>query len=185
MYTAALDKVPARADEDGHVHVFIETPAGSQHKVDLNHEFGLLEWSLELPLGGVFPYAFGFIPKTLAEDGDALDVLLLSDPGIPPGALVIARLIGVLRTRQDEDGSGKADTPNVRVLAVPILSNSYSDVHDLDDLREGFVEEIDGFFRRYNEMIGRAFATDAPGDRRAAAEVLAAAEAAFRDGGEG
>lgn len=172
MYHDALRQLPARADEDGHAHVFVETPAGSQHKIDLNHEHGLLEWSLELPMGGVFPYAFGFVPNTLADDGDPLDVLLLSDPGIPPGTLVVARLIGVLRIKQDESGSGTADTDNQRVLAVPTLSNSYADVHDLPDLREGFVDEIDGFFRRYNEMIGRAFDTDQPGGREDAHALL-------------
>ena len=123
-------------------------------------------------MGGVFPYAFGFVPNTLADDGDALDVLLLSDPGIPPGTLVRARLIGVLRIKQDDAGDGSADTDNQRVLAVPVMSNSYSDVHDLVDLREGFVDEIDGFFRRYNEMIGRAFDTGPPGGRDDAHALL-------------
>ena len=83
-----------------------------------------------------------------------------------------ARLIGVLRIKQDEDGSGTADTNDQRVLAVPVLSNSYADVHDLPDLREGFVAEIDGFFRRYDEMIGRAFDTDEPGGRHDAHALL-------------
>lgn len=180
MYADVLRRVPARADEDGHVNVFIETPAGSQHKIDLNHEYGLLEWSLELPMGGVFPYAFGFVPNTLADDGDALDILLLADPGIPPGTLVRARLIGVLRIRQDEAGDGAADTDNQRVLAVPLGANSFSNVDDLSDLRDGFVDEIDGFFRRYNQMIDRAFDTDEPGGREDAQRLLSEAIERFR-----
>ena len=172
MYQDALRGVPARADEDGHVHVFVETPAGSRHKLDLSHETGLFEWSMELPMGSQFPYAFGFVPNTLAEDGDPLDILLLADPGIPAGTIVRSRLIGVLRVRQDESGSGEADTANDRVVAVPIMSNTFENVHDLPDLRDGFVDEIDSFFRRYNEMIGRAFDTDEPGGRDAAHALL-------------
>ena len=172
MYQAALRDLPARADGDGHVHVFVETPAGSRHKLDLSHETGLLEWSLELPVGSVFPYAFGFVPNTLAEDGDPLDILLLADPGIPAGTVVVSRVIGVLRVRQDETGSGVPDTANDRVVAVPIMGNSYADVHDLPDLRSGFVDEIDGLFKRYNEMIGRAFDTEEPGGRGDAHALL-------------
>ena len=179
-YKDALARLPARADEDGHVHVFIETPAESRHKVALDEETGLLKWSLELPMGSRFPYAFGFVPNTKAEDGDPLDVLLLADPGIPPGAVVAARVIGVLRVRQDEKGDGEATTANDRVIAVPVMGNSYQNVHDLPDLRDGFVDEIDAFFRSYNEMIGRAFDTEPPGDRAAAHalldEAIAAAE---------
>ena len=171
MFEAALKKVkPTRGD--GIVNVFIETPTGSRDKFDLDHETGLFEWSMQMPLGAAFPFSFGFVPHTLAEDGDPLDIILLVDGVMPQGVIVPSRLIGVLRAKQDEDGDGEAETRNDRVLAVPTLANSYSNVEDVHDLRPQFYDEIGAFFSRYNELIDRAFEAGEPGGRDAAYAAL-------------
>ena len=174
MYLDALRAVSPVTD-DGAVNVFVETPAGSDHKIDLNHETGLLEWSLELPEGMRFPFAFGFVPNTLAEDGDALDILLMLRGTIPAGSMVRARLIGVLRAEQDEADDGEVDTRNDRVIAVPVLAQSYSNVQEVSDLRDNQYRELAAFFRRYNEMIDRAFEAGEPGDSAFVREQLDAA----------
>ncbi len=171
MYHEALKRVPPLTPE-GDVNVFVETPAGSDHKLDLDHESGLLRWALELPRGLTFPFAFGFVPNTLAEDGDALDIVLLLHGTVPAGTLVVSRLIGVLRVMQDEIDDGSADTRNDRVIAVPTLANSYSSVQDIGDLRDNYYEELAAFFRRYNEMIDRAFDHDDPADAETARTLL-------------
>ena len=175
MYLEALKAIPPVREEDDHreegrhraraVNVFIETPTGSRDKFELNHDTGLLEWSLQLPLGLSFPFAFGFVPNTLADDGDALDICLLVDGVIPPGTIVPSRLIGVLTVSQDESGDGETDTRNDRILAVPTLAQSYGDVDDVHELRDGFYEEVARFFERYNQLIDRAFDFGEPGDR--------------------
>ncbi|MGB3739575.1 MAG: inorganic diphosphatase [Pontixanthobacter sp.] len=161
MYREALKTVTpreaGRGDRPDEVTVFIETPTGSRDKFDLDHESGLLRWSLQLPLGLSFPFAFGFVPNTLAADGDPLDIILLVDGVIPPGTLVGSRLIGVLPVEQDDSGDGAADTRNDRILAIPTLAQTYADTTDVSQLRDGMVEEIGRFFGRYNQMIGRDF----------------------------
>ncbi|MGB7408093.1 MAG: inorganic diphosphatase [Pontixanthobacter sp.] len=161
MYLDALKSVTPRRDgEDGRpdeVTVFIETPTSSRDKFDLDHESGLFRWSLQLPLGLSFPFAFGFVPNTLAEDGDPLDIILLVDGIIPQGTLVPTRLIGALPVKQDDSGDGTADTQNDRILAIPTLAQTYADVTHVDELRDGMVREIGRFFGRYNQMIGRDF----------------------------
>ena len=171
MFQDAIKKISAKRD-DGSVNVFIETPTGSRDKFDLDHETGLFEWSMQMPLGAAFPFSFGFVPNTLAEDGDPLDIILLVDGVMPQGVLVPARLIGVLQARQDEDGDGEVDTRNDRVLAVPTLANSFSNVDDIRDLRPKFYDEISAFFSRYNELIDRAFEAGEPGSREDAYDAL-------------
>ena len=171
MNLDALSRVPPRS-EDGDVHVLVETPTGSRDKFDLNHEFGLFEWSLQLPAGLSFPFSFGFVPNTLAEDGDALDIVLLVDGSFPQGTLVKSRLIGVLVASQDEDGDGEAETQNDRILAVPTLAQTYAKVDDIGDLRDSFHDELSMFFRSYNELIGRGLDVGHPLGRDAAYERL-------------
>ena len=174
MFLDALKRVPAKT-EDGDVHVFVETPTGSRDKFDLDHEYGLFEWSLQLPAGLVFPFSFGFVPNTLAEDGDPLDIILLVDGRFPQGTLVKSRLIGVVAASQDDDGDGEIETQNDRILAVPTLAQTYAKVNDISDLRDSFTDEMAGFFRSYNELIGRGFEAGDPLGRDAAYERLDAA----------
>ena len=72
-----LARLPARS-EKGLLHAFIECPKGNTHKIDLDKKLGIFRWALELPEGLTFPTNFGFIPATMAPDGDALDVLVLT-----------------------------------------------------------------------------------------------------------
>lgn len=140
-------------DADGYINVLIETPKGSRQKYDLNHDLGLFQWSLELPAGMSFPYSFGFVPNTLAEDGDALDIILLLDGEVPQGTLVKAHAIGVLQMEQDEGEAGMVR--NDRVIAVANLSHAFAGVRELDDMREGFMWDMEEFFLSYNRMLDR------------------------------
>jgi len=88
----------------GHVNVLIETPQGQPNKFKYDTKLGMLRLSRVLPVGMVFPYDFGFLPGTRAEDGDPLDVLVLMDAPAYPGTVVEARLVGVLRCKQGKKG---------------------------------------------------------------------------------
>ena len=87
---------------DGLVNVIIETPRGSQNKFDFDPKLRVFVLKKTLPMGTVFPFDFGFIPKTLGEDGDPLDVLVITDEPAYPGCMVHARLLGVLEARQED-----------------------------------------------------------------------------------
>jgi inorganic pyrophosphatase len=174
MFTEALKTIPP-IRENGAVNVIVETPTNSRDKFDLNHETGLFEWSLQMPLGTAFPFSFGFVPNTLAEDDDPIDIILMVDGSIPQGTLVPARIIGALRASQDDDGDGEIETRNDRLIAVPTLANSYGDVHDIDDLRPKLYREIAQFFNRYNALIDRAFEAGEPANAEEAKRQLDAA----------
>src|SRR5204862_6369582 len=103
--------------ESGMLNVFIETSKGSRNKLRYNTEQGLFELSKVLPRGLSFPFDFGFIPSTVGDDGDPLDVLVLLDEPVPAGCRIPARLIGVVEAEQTKDG--KAERNDRLVAAAP------------------------------------------------------------------
>jgi inorganic pyrophosphatase len=102
----------------------------------------------------VFPYDFGFIPGTHAEDGDPIDVLLLMDQPAFPGCVIESRLIGVIEAQQTEDGKTER---NDRLIAVATENHSYSDLTDLNDMNKTLLDEIGQFFVNYHQARGSKF----------------------------
>src|SRR5271154_6416335 len=95
---------PSDADEKEIIQVIVETPKGSRNKYAFDQEDRIFGLKKVLPAGMTFPYDFGFVPSTLADDGDPVDVLVLMDEPAFPGCLLECRLIGVI---QGEQGKGK------------------------------------------------------------------------------
>lgn len=131
------------------VQVVIETPRGSRNKFKYDHESGLFKLSKILPEGMMFPYDFGFVPSTKSEDGDPLDVLVLTDEPTFPGCLVDCSLIGVLEAEQEEEGETER---NDRIIAIAQQSLLYQKVNDLKDLNETVVKQIEAFFVNYQKV---------------------------------
>jgi inorganic pyrophosphatase len=154
------------------VVVVIETPQGSPNKLAFEPRYGAFVLTGVLPAGAVFPFDFGFVPSTRAEDGDPLDVLVLMDAPVYPGCIVPSRLIGVIEAEQTE--AGKTER-NDRLLAVAVDSAAHRSIHQLNDLSQDLVAQIEHFFVSYNEMKGKRFEVKKrAGSRRARALVLAA-----------
>src|ERR1700744_1932054 len=110
---------------DGLLQVIIETPALSRNKFAYDPDRGIFALKKVLPAGMVFPYDFGFLPQTIAPDGDPIDVLLLMDEPAFPGCAVKARLIGVI---EGEQLDGKKRIRNDRLGAVVDGDNLYDNV---------------------------------------------------------
>ena len=140
--------------KDQLIHVVIETPRGSAYKYDYDFGFDLFRMNKILPLGMVFPFDFGFIPSTKAEDGDPLDVLLLlDDPGMQ-GTLVPARPIAVLEASQKERGD---EFRNDRIVAVADFSHRYKGIDHIKQLNSDLPDQIENFFKQYNLLAGKEF----------------------------
>src|SRR4051812_16032600 len=86
------------------INVILETPKGSRNKYAFDVGLGIFKLKKSLPAGAVFPFDFGFIPSTVGEDGDPLDVLMLMDEPAFPGCLVEGRLLGVMEVTQTKKG---------------------------------------------------------------------------------
>src|ERR1700752_1626983 len=116
--------LPALDETDSKViQVIIETPKGSGNKYAYDPEQRIFQLKKVLPAGMAFPYDFGFVPSTVAEDGDPVDVLVLMDEPAFPGCLLRCRLVGVI---EGEQGKKKQCERNDRVVAVEQENHSYA-----------------------------------------------------------
>jgi inorganic pyrophosphatase len=141
-------------DDDGTIQVVIETPKGSRNKYAFDEEQKVFELKKVLPAGMTFPYDFGFIPRTLADDGDPVDVLVLMDEPAFPGCVLKCRLIGVI---EGEQGNKKKKERNDRVVAVEKENHSWADIKVIDDLGKKFLRELEDFFVNYHELSDEEF----------------------------
>ena len=141
--------------DERELNVIIEAPRGSRNKYAYEPDDGLFVLKGVLPAGASFPFDFGFIPSTLGEDGDPVDVLVLMDEPAFPGCLVPARLVGGIEANQTEkDGE---TVRNDRLIAVAAKSHTHRDVKSLADLNDTLIEEIEHFFVSFNQIRGRTF----------------------------
>jgi inorganic pyrophosphatase len=160
--------------KSGAVTAIIETPKGSRVKFEYDEDLALFRLGGMLPEGSTFPYNFGFIPSTLAEDGDPLDVLVLMEEPAFTGCLVPVRLIGVIEAEQrDEDG---ATMRNDRIIAVASHSREQADVESLKALAPHAIEEIEHFFVSYNQARGKEFKPLGRHGRKRAEKLLEKAQ---------
>jgi inorganic pyrophosphatase len=127
------------------IEVFIEVPQGSRNKYELDHDTGRIRLDRMLFTSTRYPLDYGFIPDTLAEDGDPLDAMVMLDEPTFPGCLVLARPVGVF-WMNDEHG------PDAKILTVPARDPRYAAVRDLADVPEHLTAEIGHFFEIYKEL---------------------------------
>ena len=137
------------------VTAIVETPKGSPQKYDWDEDLHLFRLKKILPAGLVFPFDFGFIPGTKGGDGDPLDVIIISEATSFTGCCMDCRIIGAITANQTErDGE---TVRNDRFLAVPEVSQLFKDVHRHTDLPEDILDQLEAFFKNYNEQAGKAF----------------------------
>ena len=152
-------------DDGEAIHVIVETPKGSRNKFAFDESRKVFRLKKVLPVGMAFPYDFGFVPSTKAEDGDPVDVLVLMDEPAFPGCLLQCRVIGIIEGQQ---GSKKEKIRNDRVVAVERANHSFADVDHIRQLGKKFVGELEAFFINYHALSGNACAVlDVKGPTRA------------------
>jgi len=129
------------------INVLIEIPQGSSVKYELDKDSGVLMVDRLLYTSMTYPFNYGFIPNTNAEDGDPVDVVLISSLPVAPGTIVAARPIGLLEM-EDEAG------PDNKILAVPTekIDPQFASVKDIVDLNDHIKERIKHFFESYKEL---------------------------------
>ncbi len=147
----------------------IEVPKGSRNKYEMNHETGVIELDRELFTATRYPADYGFIPHTLAGDGDPLDVLVVLDEPTFPGCHINCRPVGVF-WMQDEKG------PDAKILAVPV-NDSRVTWDDLEDVPRHMVMEIGHFFEIYKDLEpGKSTDTRGWSGKAAAIEEIEASQ---------
>lgn len=156
------------------IEVVIETPQGSRNKYEMDYKRGRIKLDRMLFTATRYPADYGFVPGTLAEDGEPLDVLVLLDEPTFPGCRVVVRPVGVFWL-QDERG------PDAKVLSVPAHDPRRADITDLPDVPAHVTAEIGHFFDIYKELDPDKSANVRGWQDRAAAEQVI--EASFARAG--
>lgn len=133
---------PGSRDE---MNVIIEIPRGSQNKYEIDKKTGMIALDRVLHTAQAYPFDYGFVPQTLWDDGDALDVVLLTTYPLLPGILVRARPVAILPMI---DG-GEADE---KVIAVPADDPRFADIQNLSHLNKHTLKEIAHFFETYKKL---------------------------------
>jgi inorganic pyrophosphatase len=145
---------PRDPDDSDTFQVIIETPKGSRNKYAFDPEQRIFALKTVLPAGMAFPYDFGFIPSTKAEDGDPTDVLVLMDEPAFPGCLLKCRLIGII---EGKEGPKKKIVRNDRVVAIEQANHSWAKVTNIDDLGKTFIQELEEFFVNYHKLSDKQY----------------------------
>ncbi|MEX0623123.1 inorganic diphosphatase [Saccharospirillum sp.] len=144
----SYNQIPAGKDLPNDVYVAIEIPANSspiKYEIDKDFDALMVDRFMATPM--FYPANYGYIPNTLADDGDAVDVLVVTPYPVVPGSVIRARPVGVLEMT-DEAGS------DAKVVAVPHskLSALYDDVQEVTDLPALLLEQIKHFFENYKDL---------------------------------
>jgi inorganic pyrophosphatase len=162
---------------DRRVHAIVETPQGSPHKYALDSKYGILSFHDVLPAGMQWPFDYGFIPRTLAADGDPVDVLVISERGLFSGCLIKVRVIGAVR--ESKDG-----VENDRVVAVPLPSPGAPQPTDayteFDDVPQAVSSKIVQFLCDYSASQGHKIAYRGAVDSTTAMALIKKCAKAFK-----
>ena len=158
------DVRPERIKPDNFLSV-IEIKKGSKKKYELDKETGFIILDRILYTSTHYTANYGFIPRTYADDGDPLDVLVLTSEGIDPLVLVHCYPIGVIKMIDN----GKDDE---KIIAIPYEDPSYNEYHDISDLPSHLFEEMRHFFSVYKQLEGKTTAVDEVQGRDAALRII-------------
>ncbi len=145
--------------------VIVEINKGSHNKYEIDKKTGLIALDRVAHTGQNFPFDYGFVPQTLWDDGDALDVVLLTTYPLFPGLLVRARPIGLMKMIDGGEGDDK-------VIAVPTEDPRWDTVKDLGDINPHTLKEMEHFYTTYKKLQNKEVEVNG-------FEGKAAAEAAF------
>ena len=132
--------------ENGTINVVVEIPAGSSHKIEWDRKLGVMKLDRVEPKIIAKPTNYGFIPQTLDEDGDELDVLLITTNPLTTGLVVEAKIIGVMKFVDDDEVDDK-------VIAVPSDDRETGDaINSLEDLSPQLIKQIEHHFSHYKDL---------------------------------
>jgi inorganic pyrophosphatase len=155
----------------------IETPRGFRNKFDYDRASNLFILGGLLPEGMMFPFDFGFIPSTLGDDGDPVDILVMMDAPAHVGCLLEVRIIGVIEGKQSDNG--KADTNN-RLLGAAVHSYNHAGLDSIDDVSKTRLSQLEEFFISYNKQRGKEFRVTGTGGPKKAVRLLKAGMRNFK-----
>jgi inorganic pyrophosphatase len=144
-----LKYLPVGPNAPHEVNAVVEIPKGSRNKYEYNLEFEVFQLDRVLYSSMHYPEAYGFIPHTLYEDGDPVDVMIFIDQPLDVGVFLQVRPIGMLRMKDEKGNDDK-------IIAVAIHDPTYAQITDIRQLPKHLMVEVEYFFTRYKDLEGKA-----------------------------
>lgn len=145
--------IPAGANLPTEVNAIVEIPKGRRSKFEVDKTTGLMKLDRYLYSSSHYPGDYGFIPQTLAEDGDPLDVLVMVNEPTFSGCLIETHVVGLFRMVD-------RGRPDYKVLGVPASDPLFAHIRDLDDVPNHFLREVEHFFATYKQLEGVEIKTE-------------------------
>ncbi len=127
------------------IHAIIEIPRGSKNKYEIDKETGFITLDRAMHTAQDYPVDYGFVPQTLWDDNDALDIAVITTYPLYPGIMVRARPVGIIRMIDDGESDDK-------VISVPVDDPRFDEVQDIQNVNKHRVLEIQHFFSTYKQM---------------------------------
>jgi inorganic pyrophosphatase len=146
-YRPSFENVPPGTHLPRVVNAIVEIPKGRRSKFEVDKATGLIRLDRYLYSSSHYPGDYGFVPQTLAEDGDALDILVMVNEPTFSGCLIEARVVGLFRMRD----RGAND---YKVLGVPHFDPLFAEYQELEDVEAHFLREVEHFFGTYKQLEG-------------------------------
>ncbi len=139
--------LPTGPDVPRTIHVVVEIPKGSRNKYEYDEQLGVVKLDRVLYSALYYPGDYGFVPRTIYDDGDAMDVLVMVSEPAFPGCVIVARPIGLFRMVDH-------GMPDDKILAVPATDPLFNEYMDLEDVPPHFLAEVAHFFKVYKDLEG-------------------------------
>lgn len=140
-----LHEITAGKNAPHIINVIIEIPKGSKNKYELDKETGLIMLDRAMHTSQDYPFDYGFVPQTHWEDGDPLDVVVLTTYPLSPGVLVKVRPVAIINMVDDGDS-------DVKIISVPEKDPRFDHIEDLVDINKHTIKEIEHFFLTYKQL---------------------------------
>jgi inorganic pyrophosphatase len=167
---SAYSDVPPGVEIPHVVNAIVEIPQGRRSKFEVDKRTGLIKLDRYLYSSSHYPGDYGFIPQTLAEDGDALDILVMVSEPTFSGCLIESRVLGLFKM----EDRGQHD---YKVLSVPNNDPLFEDYRKLEDVSSHYLREVEHFFATYKQLEGATVQTHGwAGADEATREVAASVE---------
>jgi inorganic pyrophosphatase len=147
------------------VYALVEIPKGGRNKYEYDPKLNLFRLNRVLYSSVHYPAAYGFIPGTLASDGDPIDILVMTSESTFTGCIIEARPIGLFHMQDEAEEDEK-------ILAVPIVDPHYNEIQELTHIAPHFLREIEHFFQIYKELEGKKVETFGWNNREAAERAI-------------
>lgn len=137
--------IPSGDKTPDEVNVIVEISKGSKNKYEIDKETGIIALDRVAHTAQDFPFDYGFVPQTLWDDDDALDVVILTTHPLNSGVLVRVRPVAIMRMIDDGDSDDK-------IIAVPVNDPRWDEVQDLSDINKHTIKEMEHFYSTYKKI---------------------------------